>query len=117
VVPTWNYAAIHAYGTPRVIDDPAGLLAIVTRLTEREEHARAAPWHVTDAPAAYLDKMLRAIVGFALPIERLEGKLKLSQNRSPEDRAGVEAGLADDERPDRQAVAALMKSSRAPEPL
>jgi transcriptional regulator len=105
VVPTWNYVTIHAYGPVEFFDDTERLRAIVTRLTEREERARAEPWAVTDAPADFIDGMLRGIVGFALPIARLEGKWKMSQNRPEQDRAGVVAGLEDAGRED---VAALI---------
>ncbi|HJS85580.1 MAG TPA: FMN-binding negative transcriptional regulator, partial [Acetobacteraceae bacterium] len=108
VVPTWNYVAVHAYGPLRFFDDPARLLAIVTRLTERHEAARAAPWAVGDAPADFIAGMLRGIVGFELPITRLEGKRKMSQNRPREDRAGVAAGLRAEGRAD---VAALVPDS------
>lgn len=94
VVPTWNYVAVHAYGQPEVFTDPQRLLKVVEGLTERHETGRPQPWKVADAPADYLDSMLRAIVGFALPIQRLEGKRKLSQNRNAEDIAGVREGLA-----------------------
>ena len=92
VVPTWNYTAIHVYGTLRFFDDRAHLLDIVTRLTNREEARRAEPWAVTDAPADFIDMMLKGIVGFALPITRLEGKWKMSQNRPAEDQKGVVDG-------------------------
>lgn len=94
VVPTWNYLAVHAYGQAEVFDEPQRLLELVSSLTDRHEADRASPWQVTDAPADYIDGMLRAIVGFALPITRLEGKRKLSQNRSPADVQGVRQGLA-----------------------
>ncbi|KMO41944.1 transcriptional regulator [Methylobacterium variabile] len=94
VVPTWNYVAVHAYGPAEFFDDPARLLAVVTRLTERHEGARPAPWAVADAPADFVAAQLRGIVGLRLTITRLEGKRKMSQNRSAEDRAGVAAGLA-----------------------
>lgn len=68
VVPTWNYLAVHAYGTAEVIHDAEPLLAIVSRLTDRHEQGRSEPWKVTDAPADYLDGMLRAIVGIRLPV-------------------------------------------------
>jgi transcriptional regulator len=93
VVPTWNYAAIHAYGTLEVFDDPERLLAVVTRLTERHESPRSQPWAVSDAPDDFIAGMLRGIVGIALPITRLEGKLKMSQNRPAADRTGVVEGL------------------------
>ncbi|WP_073526276.1 FMN-binding negative transcriptional regulator [Pseudomonas fluorescens] len=94
VVPTWNYIAVHAYGTPAVFSDAERLLKVVTALTDRHESGRAQPWRVSDAPADYIDGMLKAIVGFALPVERLVGKRKLSQNRSAADMAGVRDGLA-----------------------
>ena len=105
VVPTWNYVAVHAYGTVEFFDDPERLRAIVTRLTERQEAGRAAPWAVSDAPAEFVDGMLKGIVGFSLPIGRLEGKWKMSQNRPAEDRAGVVTGLRAEGRED---VAALI---------
>ncbi|ABZ01274.1 TPA: FMN-binding negative transcriptional regulator [Pseudomonas putida] len=89
VVPTWNYLAVHAYGPADVIHEAEPLLAIVSRLTDRHEQGRSEPWKVTDAPADYLDGMLRAIVGVRLPIARLQGARKLSQNRSEQDIAGV----------------------------
>ena len=100
VVPTWNYVAIHAYGTVEFFDDRERLRDVVTRLTEREETPRAEPWAVTDAPADFTDGMLKGIIGFALTITRLEGKWKMSQNRPAEDRAGVVAGLQADGRED-----------------
>ena len=93
VVPTWNYVAIHAYGTLEVFDDAERLHALVSRLTAHKETPRAEPWAVTDAPARFIEGQLKGIVGFALPIARLQGKWKMSQNRPPEDRAGVVAGL------------------------
>jgi transcriptional regulator len=104
VVPTWNYVAVHATGPIEMIDDTELLRAIVTRLTETHEAGRATPWAVTDAPEAFVRGQLKGIVGFRLPIARLEGKWKMSQNRPAADRAGVAAGLAD-EAPD---VAALI---------
>jgi transcriptional regulator len=96
VVPTWNYTAVHAYGTLEVFDDPDRLLAVVTRLTDRHEASRAKPWAVSDAPADFVHGMLRGIVGIALPIVRLEGKIKMSQNRPAADIAGVVEGLRED---------------------
>ena len=98
VVPTWNYVAIHAYGSVEFFDDRERLRDVVTRLTERQESPRAEPWAVTDAPDDFIDMMLKGIVGFALSITRLEGKWKMSQNRPAEDRAGVVAGLEADGR-------------------
>lgn len=108
VVPTWNYLAIHAYGHADVFTDAERLLNLVSALTDKHESGRASPWAVTDAPADYIEKMLGAIVGFALPIERLEGKRKLNQNRSAEDIAGVRDGLAASDDAKNQEIAFLM---------
>ncbi|MGE4061832.1 MAG: FMN-binding negative transcriptional regulator [Rhodospirillaceae bacterium] len=96
VVPTWNYVAIHARGPITFFDDADRLLSLVTRLTEKHEAGRAKPWAVSDAPAEYIARQLKAIVGFRLEIASLEGKWKMSQNRSAEDRRGVLAGLKAD---------------------
>jgi transcriptional regulator len=109
VVPTWNYVAVHAYGTAEVFTDADRLLNLVSALTDRHEANRQQPWKVTDAPADYIDGMLKAIVGFALPIQRLEGKRKLSQNRSAADIAGVREGLAASPDVHDQALAHLMR--------
>lgn len=93
VVPTWNYAVVHACGTPRFIEDPAWLMAHLERLTNRHEAERPLPWKVSDAPADYVAGLMKGIVGFELPIARLSGKWKVSQNRSTADRNGVSAGL------------------------
>lgn len=93
VVPTWNYIAVHAYGQAEVFDDAERLLQLVSRLSDQHEAGRTQPWAVSEAPRDYLDSMLRAIVGFALPIQRLQGKWKLGQNRSSADQHGVQAGL------------------------
>ncbi|KMO27979.1 FMN-binding negative transcriptional regulator [Methylobacterium aquaticum] len=93
VVPTWNYVAVHAYGPAAFFDDPDRLLAVVTRLTDRHEGGRPSPWAVADAPAEFVAAQLRGIVGLRLPITRLEGKRKMSQNRPLADRTGVAAGL------------------------
>ena len=92
-VPTWNYIAVHAHGVLETFEDPVALRQLLVRLTERHERAMAAPWRVEDAPSDYIDRMLGAIVGLRLPIERLEGKWKLSQNRTPADRQAVAQGL------------------------
>ena len=107
VVPTWNYVAIHAYGTLEFFDDPTRLRAVVTRLTERHEAPRAEPWAVSDAPEDFVQGMLKGIIGFRLPIARLEGKVKMSQNRPAEDRASVVTGLRAEGRAD---IAQLVES-------
>lgn len=93
VVPTWNYAIVHAYGPLQPIEEAAWLRGFVEELTNRHEAERDEPWKVTDAPADFIDKMLGAIVGVEIPLTRLIGKWKMSQNRSATDRAGVVAGL------------------------
>jgi transcriptional regulator len=95
VVPTWNYAAVHAYGRLEVVQDQAWLLAHVSELSRQLEAPYAAPWSTADAPETYLAMLARGIVGLKLVITRLEGKAKMSQNREPRDRAGVVQGLAD----------------------
>ena len=96
VVPTWNYSVVHAHGRIRFIDDASWLHALVVALTERHEGPRPAPWAVSDAPPPYIARMLGAIVGFELTVERLEGKVKASQNRTEAERDGVVAGLTQD---------------------
>jgi transcriptional regulator len=113
VVPTWNYAMVQARGRCRSIDDPEWLRGFVSRLTERHESARAAPWAVTDAPPDYVDQMLRAIVGVEIELTALVGKWKLTQNRSMADRRGVVSGLeAGDDEGDRN-LARLMRDAGA----
>ena len=95
VVPTWNYMVVHAHGRLRVVDDAPWVHALVSRLTDRFESERAAPWKVSDAPEDFVVQQVRAIVGIEIPIARIEGKWKVSQNRTPADRAGVTEGLRD----------------------
>ena len=94
VVPTWNYQAVHATGRLEITEDPAALLAIVTRLTARYETDRPAPWAVADAPADFIAGQLKGIVGITLHITLLEGKNKLSQNRLKQDQIGALAGVS-----------------------
>ena len=96
VVPTWNYIAIHAHGAIEWFDDAERLRAVVTRLTQKHEAGSAAPWAITDAPPDYINSMLAAIVGFRIPLARLEGKWKMSQNRPPADRDAVVDALRRD---------------------
>jgi len=95
VVPTWNYVVVHAHGSLRWIDDDGWLMALVEELTEAHEGSREVPWKVSDAPASFMSQVRRAIVGLELRITRLEGKFKLSQNRSRADREGVIAWLTE----------------------
>ncbi len=92
-VPTWNYAIVHARGRVDWVHDAGWLREFVSTLTDRHESQLASPWHVTDAPAKYIDQMLAAIVGFEITITSLSGKWKLSQNHDAANRAGVVAGL------------------------
>jgi len=94
VVPTWNYVAVHAYGAVEFFTDEARLHDAVSRLTRLHEAPRAEPWAVTDAPEPFIKGQLKGIVGLRLTISRIEGKVKMSQNRSEADRQGVADGLA-----------------------
>lgn len=93
VVPTWNYVAVHAHGLVRFTDNRDSLLDIVTRLTEKHEKSFEMPWKVSDAPADYIEGMLKAIVAFEMPITRIEASWKLSQNKTDADRVGALNGL------------------------
>jgi transcriptional regulator len=107
-VPTWNYAAVHAYGVPRLIEGEAALYEALQGLVQTYEASQEQPWTL-NGPDDFLRKMMRAIVGFAIPITRLEGKYKMSQNRSPEDQERVVQQLASQGEPFDSAVAALMQ--------
>ena len=108
VVPTWNYAVVHAHATARTVEDKPGLLALVSRLTDTHEAPRARPWQVGDAPADYIEQMLGAIVGIEFEVQRWEGKWKVSQNRSAADRQGVADGLRADGGGEVEAMADLV---------
>lgn len=110
-VPTWNYAVVHACGTLRAVDDPAWLRAQLAALTDAQETPFPTPWRVADAPGDYIDKLVGAIVGIELPITRLSGKWKVSQNQPPQNQAGVVRGLSERGDPDAQAMAALVEDA------
>ena len=93
VVPTWNYAVVHAHGYPRVIEDATWLQNHVTALTDIHESTQALPWKVADAPQDFTDRLIKAIIGIEIPIATIRGKWKVSQNRPVADRLGVVAGL------------------------
>jgi transcriptional regulator len=93
VVPTWNYAVVHAHGIAEVMDDRAWLVRHVSELTDQQEAGSAVPWATSDAPGNFIEVLSRGIVGMRFTIERLEGKAKMSQNRELPDREGVIAGL------------------------
>jgi len=114
VVPTWNYATVHAYGPLRAIEDAGWLRRFVEQLTDRHEAELPqapgdVPWKVSDAPEGFIDGLLKAIVGIEIPLTRIEGKWKVSQNRPSEDRAGVVAGLVKAGGPSRHAMAELVR--------
>lgn len=108
VVPTWNYITVHAHGPVEFIEDSERLLRIVEQVTTLKEKSQATPWQVNDAPPDFVAAQLRGIVGIRMPITRLEGKRKMSQNRSAADRDGVAAGLADSNDPLDRQVAELI---------
>ncbi len=93
VVPTWNYAVVHAHGTATIVDDREWLVRHVSELTDQQEAGTATPWATSDAPGNFIEVLARGIVGMRFAIERLEGKSKMSQNRELPDREGVVAGL------------------------
>jgi transcriptional regulator len=97
VVPTWNYAVVQVRGTPQVIDDPVWLRTQIGALTAAKEGQRSEPWDVTDAPEPFIEGQIRAIIGVEIPILEIEGKWKVSQNRSTADRQGVYEGLQNEE--------------------
>lgn len=92
-VPTWNYAVVHAHGIPRAIEDRDWLLQHVNQLTDVHESDQTLPWKVSDAPREFTEKLLQEIVGIEIPIAKLVGKWKVSQNRPASDKLGVVAGL------------------------
>jgi transcriptional regulator len=108
VVPTWNYVVAHAHGVARAIEDRDWLLDMLNRLTNVHEAHRAAPWRVGDAPASFIDQFLRAIVGIEIPIDRLEGKLKASQDEEMHDRLGTVRGLQAETSDNARAMAELV---------
>lgn len=96
VVPTWNYAMVQARGVAHVHTDPAWLSTQINELTDHQEASRAHPWAVNDAPEQYIQAQMRGIIGIEIPIAAIEGKWKVSQNRSEADRRGVAEGLAEE---------------------
>ena len=112
-VPTWNYVAVHAYGTFEVVEEPDALMEILRRSVEAYESPRQAPW-IFDESAPHVERMLGAIVGFRIEIARLEGKWKLSQNHPEGRRTRVIRALSEQSGEDSQAVAALMAESTMP---
>jgi transcriptional regulator len=114
VVPTWNYATVHAWGRPVITQDAQIKRDLVSGLTDHLESSRAAPWQVTDAPDNFIQKQLNGIVGLEISVTRMEGKWKMSQNRNPEDHAGVLSGLVNTDDPHANPVLAqeMLKSTK-----
>jgi transcriptional regulator len=110
VVPTWNYAVVHARGVLRFVHDAAWLRALVARLTDAHEAVRPLPWKIDDAPPPYIEKMLSLIVGFEFSIASLTGKWKLSQNHPAANRRGVAAGLRAADGENSREVADMLES-------
>jgi transcriptional regulator len=108
VVPTWNYIAVHAYGLFRLIEDQDRLLEIVSQTVRQYESPRPQPWSMDSPDSEFIDKLLSAIVGFEIDIERLEGKWKLNQNHPPERREKVICGLRETARHDEMQIADWM---------
>ncbi len=115
-VPTWNYAVVHAYGVPRILDDPGEVRARQERLVDVQEAGMAAPWRMDSQPENYLAGMLKGIVAFEIPIARLEGKFKLNQNHPEGNRRGAIAGLKARGGAGEIAVAALMEARAKTDP-
>lgn len=109
-VPTWNYEAVHLTGSIEWFDEAERLRAVVRDLSIVHEEGQATPWRIEDAPSAYIDAMLRGIVGFALRAERIEAKRKLSQNKSDSDFEGASKGLVSTGEPAPMEVAQLMRA-------
>lgn len=95
VVPTWNYAVVHAHGRLRAVDDAVWIRELLDALTASHEVARTPAWQLDDAPVVYAERMVKAVVGIELAVDSVTGKFKLSQNRDAADRAGVRQGVAD----------------------
>jgi transcriptional regulator len=112
-VPTWNYAVVHAHGRPRVIEGAEWLVRHLGELTDEHESEQALPWKLTDAPQAFTARLLEAVVGIEIPVSRLCGSWKVSQNRPPADRLGVAAGLESRKNPGARAMAQLVTERSA----
>lgn len=111
VVPTYNYAVVHAHGTLRVVEDPQEFLALLNSLTSHFETQRTTPWQITDAPSDYIHHLMEAIVGIEIPITRITGKWKASQNKTTQNRINIAMGLREENHPDGIAMADLMEQA------
>ncbi len=111
-MPTWNYATVHAYGIPRIMEDPATLYELLKTLIQTHEAQFAEPWPFEQLPGEYVEKMMKGVVGFSIEITRLEGKFKMSQNRTPRERARVAEELCKSQDPSRAVVGELVSGVR-----
>lgn len=111
VVPTYNYAVAHGYGRLRIVDDAQWLLDLLHRLTDHHEGERATPWKISDAPESYIQKMLAAIIGIEIPLTKLSGKWKTSQNRPEQDRLNIATGLRMSTEQNALSMATLVEAS------
>jgi len=109
-VPTWNYAVVHAHGKPTFRDDREFLEIVLRSLVHKHESGRTAPWRIEDQPADFYERMLANIVGFEMPVLKIEAKFKLGQNRRLEDRRGTVEGLERGVSAEERALAAFMRS-------
>ena len=109
VVPTWNYAVVHVHGSPRAITEPSWLHEHVSQLSAAQQAGQPKPWQVSDAPPEYIARLIHGIVGIEIPISKIEGKWKLSQNHSRADQLAVAAGLESEGTEDARAMAELMR--------
>lgn len=112
-VPTWNYAAVHVYGKPRAIEDHAFTTATLSSLVSRYESTRAKPWTMDSLESGLYGRLAKAIVAFEMPVNTIEGKFKLGQNRSREDRMGMLEGLMREESPQADALADFLREHAA----
>jgi transcriptional regulator len=113
-VPTWNYVVVHAHGKPRLIDDSSWLLTHLHAMTNKQEASLPQPWKVSDAPREFIDRMMTAIIGIEMPIVKLEGKWKVSQNRTRADQFGVAAGLQNQGNAQSQVMTSLVMQRLKP---
>jgi transcriptional regulator len=111
VVPTWNYVVAHAHGMARAVEDREWIHDMLRRLTEAHEAPRSLPWTVDDAPAPFMEKMMRGIVGIEISVDRLEGKLKASQDEAMPDRIGTVQGLREQAGEMARAMAGLVENA------
>jgi transcriptional regulator len=111
VVPTWNYAVVHAYGTLQVIDDASWVRSQLEVLTAHNERRFTEPWAVSDAPRDFTEKLIAAVIGIEIVISSLSGKWKVSQNQPPQNQAGVIDGLDKVQCPDSVSMASLVKAN------